>query len=162
MSKLAHNHDRCVYEALNLAEKLCHERGVRLTPLRRRVLELIWEDHRAVKAYELLDRIKPSSHTKPATVYRALDFLIAQGLIHKLERLNAFIGCQCSDRPHEGVLLICSRCGQVKELPVHKPVTALMVTIRQTGFMPRQQIIEVLGLCTACQKILPSSHAIEA
>ena len=147
---LSHDHQRCIHQALSLAEKLCAERGVRLTPLRRRVLELILEDHRAVKAYDLLDRIKPKHAVKPATVYRALDFLIAQGLIHKLERLNAFIGCGLSDRPHDGVLLICSRCGQVKELVAPEPATELMAAIRQTGFTPAGQLIEILGLCADC------------
>ncbi len=150
-----HDHDHCVHEALNLAEKLCRERSVRLTPLRRRVLELIWEDHRAVKAYDLLGRLKPINAAKPATVYRALDFLIAQGLIHKLERLNAFIGCRCSDRPHQGVLLICNRCGQVEELPAQEPVAELMAAIRQTGFAPMRQTLEVLGLCASCQASSP-------
>ena len=88
-----HNHSECVSEALGTAEQLCIERGVQLTPIRNKVLELIWESHKAVKAYELLDRIKPLKEAaKPATIYRALDFLIEQGLIHRVESLNAFVG----------------------------------------------------------------------
>ena len=88
-----HNHNECVSEALITAEHLCIERGVQLTHIRYKVLELIWESHKAVKAYELLDRLKPLQQAaKPATIYRALDFLIEQGLIHRVESLNAFVG----------------------------------------------------------------------
>ena len=94
---LEHNHGDCVSIALGVAEHLCLERGVQLTPIRHQVLALIWESHKAVKAYELLDRLKPLQQAaKPATVYRALDFLIEQGLIHRVESLNAFVGCRCS------------------------------------------------------------------
>jgi len=81
-----HDHKKCVSEALGTAEHLCVVRGVQLTPIRHQVLELIWDSHKAVKAYELLDRIKPLQNAaKPATIYRALDFLIEQGLIHRVE-----------------------------------------------------------------------------
>jgi len=76
-SLMAHNHNCCREKAIHTAEQLCSQRGVRFTPIRREVLELIWESHRAVKAYDLLDRIKPKAGTtKPTTVYRALDFLL--------------------------------------------------------------------------------------
>lgn len=150
ISKPPHDHARCIQEALSLAEKLCRERGVRLTPLRRRVLELIWEDHRAVKAYELLGRLEPLRSAKPATVYRALEFLLTQGLIHRLESQNAFIGCSCGGRPHQVLLLICNRCGKVTELPAPKVMTALASMLEQVDFLPQQQAIEVSGLCAEC------------
>lgn len=92
-----HDHRKCVSEALDTAAQLCVVRGVQLTPIRQQVLELIWESHKAVKAYELLDRIKLLMNAaKPATIYRVLDFLIEQGLIHRVESLSAFVGCSCS------------------------------------------------------------------
>lgn len=154
MVKPLHDHAHCVQEALSLAEKLCRERGVRLTPLRRRVLELIWEDHRAVKAYDLLGRIQPLRSAKPATVYRALEFLLAQGLIHKLESQNAFIGCGCGDRPHRVLLLICTGCGKVAELPAPGVMAAVTDALEQVGFLPQQQAIEIAGLCAECTKPL--------
>jgi Fur family transcriptional regulator, zinc uptake regulator len=75
----AHDHDLCRDKAVQTADKLCTERGVKLTPIRRKALELIWESHRAVKAYDLLDQMKPLQQSaKPATIYRALDFLLEQ------------------------------------------------------------------------------------
>ncbi|MGZ8196385.1 MAG: transcriptional repressor, partial [Methylosarcina sp.] len=92
-SSIEHDHSKCVTQALDTAEHLCVVRGVQLTPIRHQVLSLIWESHKAVKAYELLDRLKPLKNAaKPATIYRALDFLIEQGLIHRIESLNAFVG----------------------------------------------------------------------
>ena len=111
-----HDHKQCVSTALTTAAQLCGVRGVQLTPIRQQVLELIWENHKAVKAYDLLDRLKPQMDAaKPATVYRALDFLIEQGLIHRVESLNAFVGCRCSDHQHEQLLLICNHCQEVEE-----------------------------------------------
>ncbi|WP_338031756.1 transcriptional repressor [Ectothiorhodospira shaposhnikovii] len=85
ISNPAHNHTACITSALSSAERLCQSRGVRLTPLRRRVLEKIWQNHEAIKAYELIHQLSSADHTvKPPTVYRALDFLLAQGLIHRI------------------------------------------------------------------------------
>ncbi|MBM4202103.1 MAG: hypothetical protein FJ189_12570, partial [Gammaproteobacteria bacterium] len=98
----AHDHDDCIHRALASAERLCAERGVRFTPVRRRVLELIWRSHEAVKAYDLLEQLKTfDPAAKPTTVYRALDFLREQGLIHRVESLNAFIGCSDVGHQHE-------------------------------------------------------------
>lgn len=146
-----HDHDCCVSRAIGTAEQLCAKRGVRLTPIRRKVLELIWESHRAVKAYDLLDRIKPfEPAAKPATVYRALEFLIAQGLIHRVESLNAFIGCNCSERPHEQLLLICARCQEVEERPGVAVMAAVAQEVEQAGFTVHRKAIEVQGICGHC------------
>ena len=151
-----HNHNECVSEALGIAEHLCVERGVQLTPIRHKVLELIWEGHKAVKAYELLDRLKPLQQAaKPATVYRALDFLIQQGLIHRVESLNAFVGCRCSGHQHEQLLLICKHCLEVEERSAQDVMLALSKEIKQAGFIVHSKAIEVHGICAACQK-LPS------
>jgi len=116
VSEAAHDHQNCIDRALKSADRLCGERGVRFTPLRRRVLELIWGSHEAVKAYDLLERLKASDPAaKPSTVYRALDFLLEQGLIHRVESLNAFIGCSHAERSHELLLLICEGCHAVEE-----------------------------------------------
>lgn len=148
---IRHDHTGCVNRAIDLAERLCLDRGVRLTPIRRRVLELIWESHRAVKAYDLLDRIRPLERAaKPATVYRALDFLAGQGLIHRVESLNAFIGCNCSEQPHEQLLLICMRCHDVAEKPGLDVMEALASETRRAGFIVHRQAIEIHGLCADC------------
>jgi len=155
---LDHNHRECVSEALDTAKQLCVERGAQLTPIRHQVLELIWESHKAVKAYELLDRLKPLQQAaKPATIYRALDFLIEQGLIHRVESLNAFVGCRCSDHQHEQLLLICKRCQEVEERPAPEVMLALSQEFIHAGFMVHSKAIEVHGICHKCQK-LPSDQ----
>ena len=146
-----HNHKQCVSLALSTAQSICNERGVLLTTIRFQVLSLIWESHKAVKAYELLDRLRPlQAAAKPATIYRALDFLIEQGLIHRVESLNAFVGCRCSDQKHEQLLLICKLCEQVDERPATEVMTALLEESQQAGFMIHSKAIEIHGICTSC------------
>ena len=148
-----HNHKKCVSEALGTAAQLCVVRGVQLTPIRQQVLELIWESHKAVKAYELLDRLKPlMDAAKPATIYRALDFLIEQGLIHRVESLNAFVGCNSSAHQHEQLLLICNNCQEVEERSAPEVMQALSHDIQQAGFIVHSKAIEIHGVCAKCAK----------
>lgn len=150
-----HDHKKCVSEALGTAEQLCVVRGVQLTPIRHQVLELIWDSHKAVKAYELLDRIKPLQNAaKPATIYRALDFLIEQGLIHRVESLNAFVGCSCSGHQHEQLLLICNNCQEVEERSAPEVMLALSQEIRQADFIVHSKAIEIHGICAKCAQTM--------
>lgn len=146
-----HDHSKCVSEALDTAEQLCVVRGVQLTPIRHQVLSLIWESHKAVKAYELLDRFKPIKNAaKPATIYRALDFLIEQGLIHRVESLSAFVGCRCSGHQHEQLLLICKQCHEVEERSATEVMSALAQEIKQAQFIAHSKAIEIHGVCKKC------------
>lgn len=146
-----HDHSKCVTEAMDTAEQLCVVRGVQLTPIRHQVLSLIWESHKAVKAYELLDRFKPLKNAaKPATIYRALDFLIEQGLIHRVESLNAFVGCSRSGHQHEQLLLICKQCQEVEERPAMEVMSALSREINQACFIAHSKAIEIHGVCKNC------------
>jgi Fur family zinc uptake transcriptional regulator len=148
-----HDHQDCIAKALASAEKLCEERGVRFTPLRRRVLELIWSNHESAKAYDLLDSLKAfDPAAKPATIYRALDFLLEQGFIHRVESLNAFVGCNEPEHRHELLLLICERCHTVEERPATKLMAAAAQEIESAGFEPRRRSFEVHGLCAECAK----------
>ncbi|MGC9007798.1 MAG: Fur family transcriptional regulator [Halothiobacillaceae bacterium] len=152
MSHCPH-HDHCLAHALNQAETLCQNHGARLTPLRRRVLELIWASHEAVKAYDILSRLSSEDHTvKPPTVYRALDFLLEQGLVHRVDSLNAFVGCSHPDKPHEARLLICTRCGRVDELATPELDDAIARALAPTGFQPTRARLEIHGLCADCTK----------
>jgi Fur family transcriptional regulator, zinc uptake regulator len=146
-----HNHEACRNKAVQTADRLCLERGVQLTPIRRKALELIWESHRAVKAYDLLDLMKPLQQSaKPATIYRALDFLLEQGLIHRVESLNAFIGCSCSELQHEQLLLICVQCHEVEERPGKMVMEAVAKELEQAGFTAHRKAIEIQGVCKNC------------
>ncbi len=199
-----HNHRACVKTALDTAARLCAERGARLTPLRRRVLELIWRGqaparHAPVRAYDLLARLSEMPGTArsrgtakgrgtagkrgtaknkiadrvarpaaPPTVYRALEFLLAQGLIHRIESLNAYVGCMDPEGHTKdaqgdahgsshgggkgGQFLICGDCGAAAE--VHDPRIDAAVARRaeELGFAVRRAIIEIAGVCPPCQR----------
>jgi Fur family zinc uptake transcriptional regulator len=138
--------------AITAAEQLCKIRGVQLTPIRHKVLELILNSHKAVKAYDLLDQIRPQNDAaKPATVYRALDFLLEQGLIHRVESLNAFVGCHCSAVQHDQLLLICTICHNIEERPASAVIQALAEEMSTAGFSPQRKTIEIQGYCKSCQ-----------
>ncbi|MDH3232151.1 MAG: transcriptional repressor [Alphaproteobacteria bacterium] len=143
-----HDHDQCIDDALDAAADICARRGARLTALRRRVLELVWAGHEAVKAYDLLARLGPGA--KPPTIYRALDFLVAHGLVHKLESLNAYVGCPRPQTAHEGQFLICDTCGTVDEIDAPELNSQLVERAAVAGFVPQRQTVEVHGLCAAC------------
>jgi Fur family zinc uptake transcriptional regulator len=137
-------------EALHRAEALCAERGVRLTPQRRRVLELVCRADRPVGAYEILDQLRDGPPAAPPTVYRALDWLLAQGLVHKLETLHAYIGCTHPEHPHASQFLICDGCGGVTELEDQAISGSLASVAAETGFRPSRPVVEVIGTCSDC------------
>ncbi len=149
--------------ALERAEQHCAARGAKLTALRRQVLGLILESRVPLGAYALLDRLKPTHPgAAPPTVYRALEFLTENRLVHRIERLNAFIGCRvgCSDacahhghdhdHAHAAQFLICGRCGAVEEIEDEGVGAALAAASRRAGFRPAHATVEVEGLCRAC------------
>ena len=147
----AHDHGACVERALAQAAQLCARNGARLTDLRRRVLELIWTSHAPVGAYDLLERLSADQgRTAPPTVYRALDFLLAQGLIHRVESLNAFVGCADPGDDHAGQFLICTDCGNAAELHDPRIDKAITVSTADLGFRATRRTVEVLGLCPSC------------
>ncbi|TCV87704.1 MULTISPECIES: transcriptional repressor [Methylomonas] len=150
-----HDHSVCINKAISVAEQLCLTRGVQLTPIRHKILELIWNSHKAVKAYDLLDQIRPvNDAAKPSTVYRALDFLLEQGLIHRVESLNAFVGCHCSGTQHDQLLLICTECHTVQERSAPLVLSALSKELGDAGFVPQRKTIEIHGLCKSCRSAI--------
>src|SRR5689334_23256817 len=114
-----------VAESLREAEKLCEQRGGRLTPLRRKVLQLPLESEGAAKAYDLLEHLGEDRAAKPPSVYRSLDFLLDMGLAHRIESLNAFVACGHWKHGHAAVFLICDKCGTAGELHAHDSVKKL-------------------------------------
>ncbi|WP_366553231.1 Fur family transcriptional regulator [Aquibaculum sediminis] len=146
-----HDHERCLAEALQEAEQLCRDRGAQLTPVRRRVLELVWSEHRPQGAYELLEQLQAErGRVAPPTVYRALDFLLAQGLIHRIESLNAFVGCPRPSHVHNGQFFICEACGATAELTDSGLAERIDRSAAALGFAVNQRIVEVRGHCPDC------------
>ncbi|MFT8242777.1 Fur family transcriptional regulator [Roseomonas sp. BN140053] len=135
----------------------CAARGAQLTPLRRQVLALVLDAESPVGAYALLDRLKAERPgAAPPTVYRALDFLLEQGLIHKVERLNAFVGCVEADHGHGPGLhhphqfLICGTCGATQEVADEAVTRAVAAAASRAGFRPARATVEVEGTCARC------------
>lgn len=147
----AHAHGNAHEAALTLAEDYCRERGEKLTPIRRKVLELLLNSGRATKAYSLLDgmrQIHPGS--APPTVYRALDFLLSAGLVHRIESINAFTVCHDLTQCQHGILVVCQQCGAVTELHQPKLRQALVAQIEDAGYRLASDEIELKGLCATC------------
>ena len=146
-----HEHQGCIADALARAEAVCRQRGARLTPLRRRVLELVWGSHRATKAYDLLAALgDEDGAAKPPTVYRTLEFLMELGLVHRIDSLNAFVGCPMPDRRHTAQFLICGGCGEVSEMTASSIDRAVADQAAGSGFALSRQIIELHGKCPHC------------
>ena len=147
-----HDHAECVEAALGDAERLCARRGARLTKLRRRVLECVWHSHAPVGAYEILDALRTDSRrAAPPTVYRALAFLIEQGLVHRLESRNAYVGCAMPAAPHSGQFLICRACGSVGEVVDSAIARTVARRAQEIGFSLQDQMIELNGVCPQCR-----------
>lgn len=148
----AHDHADCVTAALATAEQLCRERGLRFTATRRRVLELVWQSHKPIGAYDILEVLgQKSKPAAPPTVYRALDFLIEAGLVHRLDSLNAFIGCPDPGSRHAGQFLICRQCRSVTELSDQGIEELVAQKAAASGFSAVRQMLEIEGLCKRCR-----------
>lgn len=129
----------------------CEARGLRLTPLRLRVLELVAASEKPVKAYDLLDQLKDGQGiAAPPTVYRTLDFLLENGFIHKLESINAFVGCHHPGEDHQVPFLICDVCSSAIEVCDPRVARLLNAQAREHGFKPAGQTLEVHGMCARC------------
>jgi len=150
-----HNHALCIDEALSAARKLCQGNNVRLTSLREKVLELIWQSHKPLGAYALMEMLSEAATRKvaPPTVYRALDFLLEQHLIHRINSLNAFIGCPDPYTKHQNQFLICEDCGNASECTDDALNQAIDSTGQNAGFNIKQYSLEITGLCANCQEV---------
>ena len=147
-----HVHDAAGF--VRAVERACGERGLRLTAQRARVLALIAQANGPIKAYDLLDGMRgDEGSVAPPTVYRALDFLLANGFIHKLESINAFVACHHPNSAQHSVpFLICDRCHSATELEDASIVATLDAAARGLGFAPQAQTLEVHGLCAKCAR----------
>jgi Fur family zinc uptake transcriptional regulator len=148
-----HDHGRCTADALRHAERVCAVRAQKLTPIRRQVLEALLSSHRPLGAYEVIEELtKSMPRPAPITVYRALDFLMENGLVHRIESRNAFLACaQDHDLTGMVAFLICERCGLVGEIPAAPVAQSLDASARATGFAPNMRLVEITGVCAHCQ-----------
>jgi Fur family zinc uptake transcriptional regulator len=147
-----HRHDDAKSFVLAV-EHASNERGLRLTPLRREVLELVAAAGKPVKAYDLLDSLRDRhGNAAPPTVYRALDFLLEHGFIHKLESINAYVSCHHPAEAHQVPFLICDVCSCAQEICDERVAALIEVQAKAAGFRPQAQTLEVHGVCKDCRK----------
>jgi Fur family transcriptional regulator, zinc uptake regulator len=149
-----HDHERCTSAAIAHAEAQCATHAQRLTPIRRQVLEALLASHKPLGAYEIIEQVaQGNGRLAPITVYRALDFLRDNGLVHRIESRNAFVACVHNhDNEDLVVFLICERCGAVGEGPGGAVAEALKASSRAAGFSPKNPLIEIVGICSHCRE----------
>lgn len=146
-----HDHDVCVDQVLATADARCAKERLRLTPVRRKVLELLLQEHRALGAYAILDMLREVGYgSQPPVAYRALDFLAEHGFVHRIERLNAFVACVHPDEAHSPAFMICRLCDAVAETRSASAKNALGAVARKAGFLIERTVIEAEGVCPAC------------
>jgi Fur family zinc uptake transcriptional regulator len=134
------------------AHRRCAAAGETLTPLRRRVLELLLDRQAPAKAYDMLPLLDhEKGQAKPPTIYRALDFLVRMGLAHRIESLNAFMACDIGACARSTIFLICEKCGGAEEFDAGHALIDLSEAAKRDGFAIRRTMIEASGLCSACQ-----------
>lgn len=154
LASRSHDHSHCVSHALAEAESICTRQGLRLTVLRKRVLELVWQSHKPLGAYDILGVLSEADGRRaaPPTVYRALDFLLENGLVHRIASLNAFVGCSHPEHAHQGQFLICRSCNAAIELEQATISNAIVNAAAEVGFAVESQMVEVVGLCAGCRE----------
>ena len=146
-----HDHKECVAEALAAADAYCEERNLNLTPVRRKVLEFLLAEHRALGAYAILDLLKEAGFkSQPPVAYRALEFLTETGFVHKIERLNAFVACAHPSQDHSPAFMICRACDAVAEAHGLVQSDTLGQAAKATGFHIERTVVEAEGLCPDC------------
>jgi Fur family zinc uptake transcriptional regulator len=150
-----HDHDRCTADAMTHAEGVCARRAQKFTPIRRQVLQALLSSHRPLGAYEVIDELAKSiARPAPITVYRALDFLMDNGLVHRIESRNAYLACAHDhDAAAMVAFLICERCGSVGEIPAAPVAQSLNAAARSSGFTPKLSVVEITGTCAHCQSV---------
>lgn len=155
----AHDHAVCIDHALETASTVCARRGLNLTPVRRRILEIVWRAHEPIGAYDILAELaKERDKAAPPTVYRALEFLIAAGLVHRIDSLNAFIGCHEPQQTHVAQFLVCRQCHRVAEVDDPAIQRMLVEQSRAVGFQIEPTSLEIKGLCGDCAAVEPSAR----
>ncbi|MDG4649681.1 transcriptional repressor [Roseibacterium sp. SDUM158017] len=146
-----HDHQHCIASTIEAAATRCAAEGLQFTPVRRRVLEILLERHRAMGAYDILEILRDEGMgAQPPVAYRALDFLIAHGFAHRIELLNAFIACHHPDERHTPAFLICRACNAVAEAPSGPSREGLNATAAAAGFTVERSVVEATGLCPNC------------
>lgn len=149
-----HDHAACVARAIDVAAEVCERRGLRLTPVRRRILEIVWRQHGPIGAYEILAELaKEREKAAPPTVYRALEFLMDAGLVHRIDSINAYLGCDDPAKAHVAQFLVCRQCHRVQEVDDPTIQRVMSERARSIGFRIEPTSLEIKGLCADCASL---------
>lgn len=156
-----HNHNICIEKSTQFAQDLALSKGKKLTAQRLLVLNILLRDHKTMGAYDILDKmrdlhIEGQGKPQPPTVYRALDFLLNLGLIHKVESQNSFYACmvdKSQDEHHLAQAFICDACGHVDEKIARQSAQNLFEKAASFGFKIDKVIMECRGICATCQAV---------
>jgi Fur family zinc uptake transcriptional regulator len=147
-----HDHADCILSGLETVVASCAERGLQLTPVRRRVVEILLQEHRAMGAYDVLDHLRAEGlGSQPPVAYRALEFLVKNGFAHRIERLNAFVACAHPGQRHAPAFLICRKCDAVAEAHIADAAQTVHQASEALGFAVERMVIEAEGLCPTCR-----------
>jgi len=147
-----HDHNRCSDDAMAVAEARCLERGQRLTAIRRKVLATLLDSHKALGAYDIIERLSPTGlRLAPITAYRALEFLQENGLVHRIASRNAFCACVHNHNAEDPVVfMICESCGVIGEASSAEVTATLAAAAQRAGFKPKSPVMEITGICAHC------------
>ena len=147
----SHDHTHCITDNMAQIEARCAKEGLQLTSVRRRVLEILLHEHRALGAYDILDKLRSEGlGSQPPVAYRALDFLVTHGFAHKIERLNAFVACAHPGKVHDPAFLICRKCDGVAEAQTKSARGQLGSSAKIAGFHIERAVLEAVGVCPNC------------
>lgn len=148
-----HDHSSCISDGIAAVDAQCKSQGLQFTPVRRRVLEILLQEHRAMGAYDILDHLRTEGlGSQPPVAYRALDFLVSNGFAHKVERLNAFVACAHPGQRHAPVFMICNHCSSVAETETNLAVGQLAEAAKDADFKIEGAVVEIEGTCPKCRK----------
>ncbi|MEM6548391.1 MAG: transcriptional repressor [Pseudomonadota bacterium] len=152
----SHDHRDCSALALAAAHRICAEKRLRLTPVRQRALEILLESHKAIGAYDVLQRLNAEGlGSQPPIAYRALEFLVSNGLAHRIEKLNAYVACMAAEEHHNPTFWICRKCRSVAETFGGQSCAPLSDAATSLGFSVERMVVEVEGLCNTCRETGP-------
>jgi Fur family zinc uptake transcriptional regulator len=149
--KNCESHKNCVEDAIKIAEEVCKKQKVKFTNQRKKVLELLWQNHKPVKAYDLLKSLNKADSIQPPIVYRALDFLLENGLAHKINSLNSYIGCSHPLKHKNCYFLICLECKEISECCDRELDHLIEKITDKNKFQLQKSILEISGICKNCQ-----------
>lgn len=154
MNNICGHHQKCINSAIKTAESICLERKLQFTSLRRSIFKLIWQSHSPLKAYDILDQFqKKDPSAKPITIYRSLDFLIENRMIHKIESQNTYFGCSHPRELHNCYFTICRKCHIVNEGCKNNLLTPLYEDLKKEEFLVKHITLEIQGICRNCHQV---------